>query len=212
MVCSPLRMKRPRRNHYVSQCLFVLLGSNEISELVADVSEFAWIFMELLIQSDLSCFQIVFSMADTIEVPSVPTGGAVLRITHHRVETPGCRERKCTIPGDLFSRIFLAPLDPFWMFAKRLVTVMTLKLALICSVLNYCKLFSRVVCNYVLSSKVWVLGDVGCPFRFTGRTASAWCYGMSSAIAGAPQLVVTRHQTILMTLVKVCEEYLQFFV
>lgn len=102
MVCSPLRMKRPGRNHYVSQCLFVLLGSNEITELVA------WIFMELLIQSDLSCFQIVFSMADTIEVPSwmaqwsfvtatgVSTGGAVLRITHHRVETPGCRERKCT--------------------------------------------------------------------------------------------------------------------
>ena len=59
------------------------------------------------------------------ELDGVSTGGAVLRITHHRVETPGCRERKCTIQGDLFSRIFLAPLDPFWMFAKRLVTVMT---------------------------------------------------------------------------------------
>jgi len=70
-------------------------------------------------------FSNVFSMADTREFPSwsaqywsfvtatgVSTGGAVLRITHHRVETPG-RERKCTIPGDLFSRIFLAPLDPF---------------------------------------------------------------------------------------------------
>ena len=138
MVCLPLRIKRPRRNLY---CFTMSLCSpwkwrNETTELVADFSELTWIFMELP-------FYPVFSMAD--QVPSwgakywafvtatgMSTGGAVLRISHDRVETPGGRERKCTIPGDQFSRIFLPPFDPFWMFAKRLATVITIKLDLIC--------------------------------------------------------------------------------
>lgn len=90
-------------------------------------------------------FSNVFSMADTIEVPSVSTGGAVLRITHHRVETPGCREMHHT-RWPVFSYLSC----PTWSVLN------------VCkktshghdSVLNYCKLFSRVVCNYVLSSKV----------------------------------------------------------
>lgn len=113
MVCSPLRMKRPGRNRYVSQCLFVsrlcspwqqrnnraCCWCQRICMDFHGTPDWIWFIM----------FSNVFSMADTIEVPSwsakcwafvtatyLSTGSAVLRITHHRVETPGCRERKST--------------------------------------------------------------------------------------------------------------------
>ena len=66
-----------------------------------------------------SIWFIMFSNVFSMACPQV-----VLYFASHTIVSK-LQVGKGNAPGDLFSRIFLAPLDPFWMFAKRLVTVMT---------------------------------------------------------------------------------------